>query len=72
MTPSIKGGMLPDSPQDYRDLEKRGALRHELCTECGQPFGPKNTYSAAGWRDTQIIGMCKVCFDELFDEEGED
>lgn len=47
------------------------------CIECQNPFTfgdqstQANVYSMAGARDTQIIGMCERCFDELFKEEDE-
>lgn len=43
------------------------------CAQCKKPFDfGGNVYSMAGARDTQIIGMCEVCFDELCKELDED
>lgn len=45
------------------------AKRLQLCVECGKPFTKENVTSSAGWRETQISGMCEKCFDRLFDED---
>jgi len=37
------------------------------CRICGQPFSDANVYSEAGWIETQINGLCEVCFDTLAD-----
>lgn len=69
MTPSLKGGYLPESPQDYIALTTTpGALRYTKCCDCKQPFTQLNVKSLLGWRETQISGMCETCFDKLFQE----
>ena len=34
---------------------------------CGERFSDSNVYSQAGWLETQISGLCEVCFDALAD-----
>jgi hypothetical protein len=41
----------------------------KTCLECKQPFSDRNTHSEAGWKETQISGLCEDCFDALFEEE---
>ncbi len=33
------------------------------CRCCGLPFSDANVFSDAGWLETQISGLCEVCFD---------
>jgi hypothetical protein len=35
------------------------------CLRCGDQFSPANTFSEAGWRETEISGFCEACFDEV-------
>lgn len=63
-------------PTDFRDdLPEAEEERYCACVNCEQPFTDKNTHSAAGWRETQISGLCEDCFDQvtadLEDEQGE-
>ena len=58
---------LPESPEDFIALRDAGALRHHSCCMCKQPFTPSSATSPAGWRDTQIVGICEPCFDKLAD-----
>jgi hypothetical protein len=46
------------------DLPSELAMR---CVCCGQPFTDANVYSAAGWLEVAISGICEVCFDTLAD-----
>lgn len=70
MRPSLvtPGKLLPESYEDFQRLE--GGKYHANCCKCEQSFSPSNTHSPAGWRETQISGMCEDCFDALF--EGDD
>ena len=65
MTPSIKGGWLPESFEEFEQLRSRGRAKEARCFMCGEDFGPGNTRSSWGWRETQISGTCERCFDEL-------
>jgi hypothetical protein len=66
MIPSIKGGLLPESAEDFEQLQIARKARWVRCFSCEAPFGPANTRSAAGWRETQISQFCEDCYDELF------
>ena len=70
MTPSIKGGWLPDSCEDFAVLQLAKAAPHLSCFMCREHFSPDNVQTPEGWRETQISGVCEVCFDRLM-EEGE-
>lgn len=54
---AIEAGINPD-------LKAKG-----ICFHCGQPAWPRCP-SLAGKREFRISGMCEICFDELFKEEG--
>lgn len=41
------------------------------CVQCNQAFSNDNTWSEAGWRETQISGLCERCFDSEFADEEE-
>jgi len=66
MIPSIKGGLLPESEEDFKQLQGARGARWTTCFSCEAPFGPGNTRSAAGWRETQISQFCEDCFNALF------
>lgn len=38
------------------------------CRRCKQPFTPDIVFTASGWRETAISGVCEKCFDEMYDE----
>lgn len=42
------------------------------CRSCKQPFSPDNVYSAAGWRETAISGICESCFDDMWANLGDE
>jgi len=63
--PSI---LLPESPYEYLEADKQNRLLFRTCYCCGEPFSPDNTHTAAGWRETQISGLCEDCFDLLVRE----
>lgn len=69
MKVGLKGNMLPESFGDFLRLRADGALRFHGCVSCCEPFDGDNTQTPAGWRETQISGMCEHCFDNLFDDE---
>jgi len=72
MTPSIRGGFLPDSEEDFNQLRIARAAPHLACYLCAKPFTSENIKTAAGWRETQITGSCETCYDDLFREEAGD
>lgn len=41
------------------------------CRSCKQPFSPDNVFSAAGWRETAISGICESCFDDMWANLGD-
>lgn len=67
MRDSIRGGQLPESAEDFARLP--APLRFPACIDCKQGFSPINTTTPAGWRETQISGVCEACFDNLFAPE---
>lgn len=63
----------PGSYREFVELMRSEAQPQVRCLACGEAFTAKNAHTAAGWRETQISGMCEDCFDELFAEpEGDD
>lgn len=53
--------------------ESRQAAASGICVSCKTPFSEANTHSQAGWRETQISGLCEDCFDEACpDDEGDE
>lgn len=68
MIPSIKGGWLPESWTEFEQLRIARQARETRCFMCGEAFGPANTRTEAGWRETQISGTCERCFDQLMAE----
>lgn len=68
MIPSIRGGLLPESEADFRQLADTGKAPYFKCTSCSAPFSETNVRTSPGWRETQISGMCEVCYDELFQD----
>ena len=35
----------------------------KLCTMCNQEINKDNTFTKDGWKETEITGLCEVCFD---------
>lgn len=62
-----------EATRQSREGLRPGPLKTH-CVECKKPFtygaeiDGANVYSLAGARDTQIIGMCELCFDSLCSE----
>jgi len=69
MTPSIRGGYLPDSEADFEQLRIAREAPFLSCYLCAKPFSALTVKTPEGWRETQISGMCEVCYDDLFREE---
>lgn len=49
--------------------KERNIITFARCIECRKPFTYKNTFTNAGWKETQISGYCEQCFDKLFKED---
>jgi hypothetical protein len=45
--------------------------KFEKCVSCQKPFSKENVFTDAGQRETQISGMCEVCFDAITSEDDE-
>lgn len=67
MDTSFRGHMLPESEQEYADNVDH--MQHISCVFCRKPFSGENVLTRSGWRETQISGICEVCFDNMFQEE---
>ena len=52
--------------------ESAAAAAAGICVECKAPFSDKNTHTTAGWKETQISGMCEDCFDRVTAEPWQD
>lgn len=52
-------------PLYYRPMRVR-------CVLCKEPFGEANVFTQAGWRETQITGLCEACFDRVTAEDDEE
>lgn len=42
------------------------------CIQCKAPFSELNVFTREGARETNISGMCEICFDALFEDMEED
>jgi hypothetical protein len=60
----LKGNLLPSKEAEFADNYPNMKFKH--CVSCNELFTKENTYTLAGWRETQISGFCEKCFDELF------
>ena len=57
----------PVRPESFDEFQANiTRMSHLACVECKAPFTSLNTKTPAGWRDTQIVGMCETCYDNLF------
>lgn len=36
------------------------------CVFCGEEFTDKNVFTAAGWREAEISGICETCWSKMF------
>ena len=67
MTPSLRGHMLPESHKEAQRLQAEGKLHFASCADCRQSLATATAATTpAGWRETQISGMCEPCYDGLF------
>lgn len=65
---AINNQPRPTCLEDLKALSAKYPDIQTSCISCGAMFDEVNTHSVAGWRETQISGMCEDCFDELFKE----
>jgi hypothetical protein len=42
--------------------------KFEKCVSCGEKFSCANINSFAGWKETQISGLCELCFNKITHE----
>ena len=71
MKTSLKGHALPESAEDAAALASQNPM-FAVCSICGLSLSdPKAAYTTAGWRETQISGICEPCFDSLFEDDDE-
>lgn len=64
----------PDLAEFKANLTKtlHGETAPGCCVSCKDQFGPANVFTAAGWRETQLSGMCERCWDETFADEDDE
>lgn len=43
-------------------------MKYTKCKNCNKPFTDENVYSQDGWKETQISGICELCFDNITKE----
>lgn len=65
MRTSLRGHQLPENFEEFDELRRSGSLMFKTCVDCKSVFDRKQR-TAAGWRETQIAGICEECFDKLF------
>lgn len=69
MRTSLKGHQLPETRNEALNLERQGLLKYTHCPDCNMSLtGPNVAFTAPEWRETQISGLCKHCWDALFQE----
>lgn len=52
---------------DKLAIEVFGRTRDgKTCIECNEPFTSKNVFTALGWKETKLSGLCESCWDKLF------
>ena len=74
MKRGLRGQFLPESFEDFQELVVTGYAGFRSCHVCREDFSQGSASTPAGWRETQISGICETCFDKLFakDEDSED
>lgn len=60
----------PNSEDEFCRMRDEDSpfIRYVVCEACGEPFSEANVHTAAGWRETQISGLCETCFDDMASE----
>jgi hypothetical protein len=59
-------------PESYAEFQELKPPRYTHCQICREGFNPGNVGSSLSWRETQISGICEVCWDKLFKVEGDE
>lgn len=59
----------PENMDEFRELAATSGQTFTKCVTCERPFTNDNVKTAAGWRETQITGICEECFDSLFEDD---
>ena len=54
---------------NYPTLKHPDFFTH--CCNCSTAFSSENVLTPAGWRETQISGLCEKCWDDIFGEDDE-
>ena len=67
-----KSGFRPRNKEQFDHAIEVGHHMLTHCMDCGQAFSSENTHSEAGWKETQISGICEDCFDTLFADPDDD
>jgi hypothetical protein len=62
----VEKKQLPESEEEFKVLLEAKACKFENCVACKKMFTSLNTHTEAGWRETQISGICETCFDKAF------
>ncbi len=66
---SVFNHLLPESFADAQQLRATKQMRFSICRECKTSLSSTHAaYSTAGWRETQVSGICEPCFDSLTQE----
>ncbi len=63
--------LVINSYDEFLNCQDEDNLKIECCN-CGVSFSPSVVYSQAGWRETQISGLCEVCFEDITQSVDED
>lgn len=61
--------LRPNSYEEFLKYKASGLLNHVTCIQCKSFMSDNNVLTQMGWRETQITGLCEVCFDKLFEED---
>lgn len=46
-----------------------GPVEAGHCRRCRSQFTTKNVFTLAGWKETEISGICEKCWNELWAED---
>lgn len=67
-TSIIDGRPLPENRGEYEEVVEKSLAMFLKCVKCHFPFTETRVHTPAGWRETQITGMCEDCFDAAVGE----
>jgi hypothetical protein len=62
---SIRDKQLPETFEEFLLLQAANRITYPTCVACGRDHrdGARLFYHPADWRESQISGLCKPCFD---------